>query len=83
MTAEAIVHQNFAAIVFVVEENALIGGAVRAGLPVCEFGLMALFAAANHFENVSGAELWRFGHFPAEMGEYPAHVVRYGILRRG
>ncbi len=49
VAAQTIVHQNFATIVFGIEENVFKSGAVSAGLPIGEFGLMALFAAADHF----------------------------------
>lgn len=75
MATETIVHQDFAMIVFSVEENAAVGGAVCAGTPVGGFGLMALFAAIDHFQDVGGAESWSFGNFAAKMRDDAAHIV--------
>jgi hypothetical protein len=75
VAAETIVHQDSAAVVVGIEEYALIGSAVRAGLPIGEFRLVAFLAATDHFEYVGGAEFRRFGSLAAEMDEYATHVV--------
>src|SRR5208337_2588710 len=56
MAAETIVHQEAAAVVLLVEENALVGDAVRAVLPLRGFLLMAFPAAADHSVDVQSAQ---------------------------
>lgn len=75
MAPQTIVHQNFAMIMFGVEENAAVGGAVRTGAPVRSLRLMALLATADHFDDIGGAEPWRFGCFASNVSEDAAHIV--------
>jgi hypothetical protein len=56
VAAETIVHQEAAAIVLLIEENALVCDAVRAVLPLRSFLLMAFLAAADHGVDVPIAQ---------------------------
>jgi hypothetical protein len=56
MAAKTIVHQKAAAVVLLIEENALVGDAVRAIPPLRGFLLMAFLAAADHGVDVQGSQ---------------------------
>ena len=56
VAAETIVHQEAAAVVLLIEENAFVGEAVRAIPPLRGFLLMALLAAADHGVDVQSAQ---------------------------
>jgi hypothetical protein len=75
MTTQAIVDQYLLPVLFFVQKDLGIGGAVLAGMPVGKFLLVAALAANGHRRDVFIFEAWFFGNISAEMGEHTSHVV--------
>src|ERR1035441_6442606 len=75
VAAQAIVHQQALVVVLGVEKDLLIGSVMQARRPLRPFLLMAILASLRNAENVSRLQPHLVRHAPADMVEYPAHVI--------
>ncbi len=75
VASQAIVHQQLAVIMFTVQENIGVSGAVSPRAPIGVLFLVTFLAARNHLQNIAVFQLWLFRRTATQVRKNAAHVV--------